>query len=122
VLAVIFIGAAYYSLSRLEEIGRREGRLIERRRWGMNGTCKPSSRNPGNQPQQRAACLCHGSVAGLAENQFELDRSTAVRDLLNCRPIASVAILVVMYSVITNGALEQPIFAYIYLGNALYVW
>lgn len=32
VLAVIFIGAAYYSLSRLEEIGRREGRLIERRR------------------------------------------------------------------------------------------
>lgn len=31
-LAVIFIGAAAYALSKLEEIGRREGRLIERRR------------------------------------------------------------------------------------------
>lgn len=37
------------------------------------------------------------------------------------RPIASVLILVVMYSVITNGATDQPIFAYIYLGNALYI-
>lgn len=37
------------------------------------------------------------------------------------RPVASVLILVVMYSVITNGALSEPIFAYIYLGNALYV-
>lgn len=37
------------------------------------------------------------------------------------RPLASVLILVVMYSVITDGALEQPIFAYIYLGNALYI-
>lgn len=37
------------------------------------------------------------------------------------RPIASVMILVVMYSVITNGALNQPIFAYVYLGNALYI-
>jgi ABC-2 type transport system permease protein len=37
------------------------------------------------------------------------------------RPIASVLILVVMYSVITDGALEQPIFAYIYLGNSLYI-
>lgn len=37
------------------------------------------------------------------------------------RPIASVLILVVMYSIITDGALEQPIFAYIYLGNALYI-
>jgi ABC-2 type transport system permease protein len=37
------------------------------------------------------------------------------------RPIASILILVVMYSVITNGALDQPIFAYVYLGNALYI-
>jgi ABC-2 type transport system permease protein len=37
------------------------------------------------------------------------------------RPISSVLILVVMYSVITNGATDQPIFAYIYLGNALYI-
>ncbi|MEO8611915.1 MAG: ABC transporter permease [Chloroflexota bacterium] len=37
------------------------------------------------------------------------------------RPIASVLILVVMYSVITNGATQEPIFAYIYLGNALYI-
>ncbi len=38
------------------------------------------------------------------------------------RPVASVLILVVMYSVITNGATGQPIFAYIYLGNALYIF
>lgn len=37
------------------------------------------------------------------------------------RPLAGVLILVVMYSVITDGALERPIFAYIYLGNALYI-
>jgi ABC-2 type transport system permease protein len=37
------------------------------------------------------------------------------------RPLASVLILVVMYSVITRGALQQPLFAYIYLGNALYI-
>lgn len=37
------------------------------------------------------------------------------------RPLASVMILVVMYSVITDGATQQPIFAYIYLGNALYI-
>ncbi len=37
------------------------------------------------------------------------------------RPIAAVLILVVMYSVITDGATEEPIFAYIYLGNALYI-
>lgn len=37
------------------------------------------------------------------------------------RPVASVLILVVMYSVITNGATQEPIFAYIYLGNALYI-
>jgi ABC-2 type transport system permease protein len=37
------------------------------------------------------------------------------------RPVASVMILVIMYSVITNGATEKPIFAYIYLGNALYI-
>ncbi len=37
------------------------------------------------------------------------------------RPMAAVMILVVMYSVITDGALREPIFAYIYLGNALYI-
>jgi ABC-2 type transport system permease protein len=37
------------------------------------------------------------------------------------RPVSSVLILVVMYSIITNGATEQPIFSYIYLGNALYI-
>src|SRR5258708_107519 len=37
------------------------------------------------------------------------------------RPLASILILVVMYSVITNGATQQPIFAFIYLGNALYI-
>jgi ABC-2 type transport system permease protein len=37
------------------------------------------------------------------------------------RPIAAVSILVVMYSVITSGAVHEPIFAYIFLGNALYI-
>ena len=37
------------------------------------------------------------------------------------RPVASVLILVVMYSVITQGAFQEPIFPYIYLGNALYI-
>lgn len=37
------------------------------------------------------------------------------------RPISSVLILVVMYSIITNGATDAPLFAYIYLGNALYI-
>lgn len=37
------------------------------------------------------------------------------------RPIASVLILVVMYTVVTQGATEEPIFSYIYLGNALYI-
>lgn len=37
------------------------------------------------------------------------------------RPVASVLILVVMYSVITDGATGEPMFAYIYLGNALYI-
>lgn len=32
VLAVVFIVAAFFALSRLEQIGRRQGRLIERRR------------------------------------------------------------------------------------------
>lgn len=32
VLSVVFIAAAWYALDKLEELGRREGRLIERRR------------------------------------------------------------------------------------------
>ncbi len=36
------------------------------------------------------------------------------------KPLSSAAILVVMYSVITNGAFENPVFPYIYLGNAFY--
>ncbi|MBL8165645.1 MAG: ABC transporter permease [Anaerolineae bacterium] len=37
------------------------------------------------------------------------------------RPVGSILILVMMYTVITNGATQEPIFAYIYLGNALYI-
>lgn len=37
------------------------------------------------------------------------------------RPIAGVLILVVMYAVITDSAFRQPVFPYIYLGNALYI-
>jgi ABC-2 type transport system permease protein len=38
------------------------------------------------------------------------------------KPIAGVAILVVMYGVITRGDYSAPIFAYIYLGNAFYIY
>ena len=38
------------------------------------------------------------------------------------KPLASAAILVVMYSVITNGAFENNVFPYIYLGNAFYIY
>jgi len=38
------------------------------------------------------------------------------------RPLAGAAILVVMYSVITQGNFESPVFAYIYLGNAFYMY
>lgn len=36
------------------------------------------------------------------------------------KPLASAAILVVMYSVITGGNFDSPVFPYIYLGNAFY--
>jgi ABC-2 type transport system permease protein len=38
------------------------------------------------------------------------------------KPVSSAAILVVMYSVITNGAFENAVFPYIYLGNAFYIY
>jgi len=38
------------------------------------------------------------------------------------KPLASVAILVVMYSIITKGNYSSPIFPYIYLGNAFYIY
>src|SRR3972149_1711629 len=38
------------------------------------------------------------------------------------KPLAGAAILVVMYSVITRGDFESPIFPYIYLGNAFYMY
>lgn len=38
------------------------------------------------------------------------------------KPLASAGILVVMYSVITNGAFENKVFPYIYLGNAFYIY
>ena len=38
------------------------------------------------------------------------------------KPLASAAILVVMYSVITNGAFENKVFPYIFLGNAFYIY
>ena len=36
------------------------------------------------------------------------------------KPLAAAAILVVMYSVITQGDFQSPMFTYMYLGNALY--
>jgi ABC-2 type transport system permease protein len=38
------------------------------------------------------------------------------------KPLAGAAILVVMYSVITKGNFDTPIFPYIYLGNAFYIY
>jgi ABC-2 type transport system permease protein len=38
------------------------------------------------------------------------------------KPLAGAAILVVMYSVITSGDFASPIFSYIYLGNAFYMY
>mgnify|MGYP007073241520 CR=1 FL=1 len=38
------------------------------------------------------------------------------------KPLASASILVVMYSVITGGDFNNPVFPYIYLGNAFYIY
>ena len=38
------------------------------------------------------------------------------------KPIAGAMILVVMYNVITQGDTESPIFPYIYVGNAFYIY
>ena len=38
------------------------------------------------------------------------------------KPLATAAILVVMYSIITGGDYDSPLFPYIYLGNAFYIY
>lgn len=38
------------------------------------------------------------------------------------KPLAGTAILVVMYGIISHNAFENPLFAYIYLGNAFYMY
>ncbi len=38
------------------------------------------------------------------------------------RPLATVALVVVMYGLATHGAWQEPLFAYIYLGNTLYIY
>ncbi len=38
------------------------------------------------------------------------------------KPISTAAILVVMYGIITQGDFESPIFTYMYLGNAFYIY
>jgi ABC-2 type transport system permease protein len=38
------------------------------------------------------------------------------------KPVSSAAILVVMYSLITQGDFASPLFPYIYLGNAFYIY
>ena len=38
------------------------------------------------------------------------------------KPLAGAAILVVMYGIITEGNFENPLFPYIYLGNAFYIY
>jgi len=38
------------------------------------------------------------------------------------KPLSTAAILVVMYGIITQGNFQSPIFTYIYLGNAFYIY
>lgn len=38
------------------------------------------------------------------------------------KPVSGAAILVVMYSIITQGKYDTPMFAYIFLGNAFYIY
>jgi ABC-2 type transport system permease protein len=38
------------------------------------------------------------------------------------KPLAGAAILVVMYSIITGGNFDTPLFPYMYLGNAFYIY
>jgi len=38
------------------------------------------------------------------------------------KPLAGASILVVMYSIITGGAFANPLFPYMYLGNAFYIY
>jgi ABC-2 type transport system permease protein len=38
------------------------------------------------------------------------------------KPLSGAAILVVMYAIITQGDFQSPIFPYIYLGNAFYIY
>ncbi len=38
------------------------------------------------------------------------------------KPLAQAVILVIMYGMITGGEFQQPLFPYIYLGNALYTY
>jgi ABC-2 type transport system permease protein len=38
------------------------------------------------------------------------------------KPVSGAAILVVMYSIITQGNFDNPLFPYIYLGNAFYMY
>ena len=38
------------------------------------------------------------------------------------KPLATAGILVVMYSIITHGNFDSPLFPYIYLGNAFYIY
>ncbi len=38
------------------------------------------------------------------------------------KPLSGAGILVIMYSIITGGRFEDPLFPYIYLGNAFYIY
>src|SRR5689334_3861649 len=72
---------------------------------------------------QRSNALRSFLIAAWLGWQIESNWANPVLFLLYAiaRPLSGVLILVVMYSVITNGAIHEPIFGYIYLGNALYI-
>ncbi len=57
------------------------------------------------------------------EEQFNWIRDPLLLAIyLLIRPLATVALIVVMYGLVTQGAWQDPLFAYIYLGNALYIY
>ena len=62
-----------------------------------------------------------GDLAGLAD-RIKLDWPFLFAIYSVIKPLAGAAILVVMYSVITQGNFNTPIFPYLYYGNAFYIY
>jgi len=85
---------------------------------------KPAILNPQSKPRVLQAPWQSFRIAAWLGWQIESNWTDpflfAIYSIV--RPLASAAILVVMYSVITQGDFTSPIFPYIYLGNAFYIY